>query len=87
LNEFSSLAIIIPTINESTLEEVVSVARAQAPEAEIILAGFGNSEVVAQKYSAIYVDLKEKTLKPIALNRAIGLSTKDRFIILEGTYG
>ncbi len=83
MNDYSSLAIIIPTINESTLEEVVSAARVQAPEAEIILAGFGNSKFVAEKYSAIYVDLKEKTLKPIALNKAVGLSTKDRFIILD----
>ena len=83
LTDFSSICVIIPTINESTFEEVISAVRAQTKNAEIVVTGFGNSAVIAQKYHATFIDTRQKTPKAICLNMAIKHSHRDKFILLD----
>lgn len=83
IQQFADIAILIPTINESTLEEVVRAARSEMPGAEIVITGFGDARFIADKYQGTFLDLKEKTRKSIALNRAIQSTKKNKFIVLD----
>jgi len=44
-----SVSVIIPTINEPTLVQVIQVARRKLPDAEIIVVGYGLSQETAKE--------------------------------------
>ena len=77
------VTVIIPTINEYTLENVIQAARRELPDAEIIVVGYGASQDIARKYSVDFLDLKQKTIKSIGINRAIHRATYEWLIILD----
>lgn len=84
--DFSSICVIIPTINESTLEEVVAEVARQTCGAQIMVAGFGSAESVAAKFSehgAEFVNFGQRTIKSKMLNRCVEASDRDRLIILD----
>ena len=83
MSKFKDILILIPTINESTLEQVVSSVCNQAADAEIVILGFGKANQIADKYEVKFCDLGEKTPKPIALNGAIRESKKNWIIVLD----
>jgi GT2 family glycosyltransferase len=80
---FENISIIIPTINEPTLEAVVKAACDQMPGAQVIVAGFGPAGKVAAQYRASFIDTGKKTPKPIVINQAVRMSIRDWFIILD----
>ena len=83
MHDFSDIAILIPTINEETLSDVVAAAKEQAPGAEINILGFGSAREVAEKHDVNFIDLQTKTRKTVALNRAIRITEKPWLIILD----
>jgi len=78
-----SVTIIIPTINEPTLERVIKAAQSEIPAAEIIIVGFGASKEVASENSVKFIDTKQKIPKPTGLNKAIEQATFNWIIILD----
>lgn len=79
----SDILVLIPTINEPTLEEVVISTKLELPEAEIIILGFGSSQNIANKHNVKFINLKTKTFKAIAINRAIQQTKNNKIIILD----
>jgi glycosyltransferase involved in cell wall biosynthesis len=77
------ITIIIPTINEPTLEQVVQAAKKELPDAEIIVVGFGASHDIAVRNSAVFLDMQEKTPKPIGINKAVPIAKNNWIIILD----
>lgn len=77
------IVILIPTINEPTLETVVAAVCAQAPSAEIVILGFGPARQVAEKFQVSFLDFGEKTPKSIMLNRAVLAMTMQWFVVLD----
>lgn len=77
------ITIIIPTVNEPTLEAVIQSAQKELPDSEIIVAGFGESLAVTQKYFVRFIDLTKKTPKPTALNLAIEQAKYEWIIVLD----
>ena len=79
-----NISVLIPTINESTLDEVVSEAHKQMPsDVEIVIIGFGPAKQTAEKNNVRFFDIGIRTPKPILLNRVINELSSDRFIILD----
>lgn len=81
--DYQKLSIFIPTINETTLEEVVSAACREAPGAEIIIIGYGDAERIATKHQTDFLDTKTKTPKSIGINLAMKRTSRDWIIILD----
>jgi glycosyltransferase involved in cell wall biosynthesis len=77
------ITVIIPTINEYTLEQVIKAAKRELPDAEIIVVGYGASQDVARRNSVAFLDMKQKTEKSIGLNKAIRMAANDWLIILD----
>ena len=75
--------IIIPTINESTLEQVITAAKKEIPLAEVIVVGFGQSAMIAEKHSTQFFDTKQKTIKSIGINKAVNIAKYPWIIILD----
>jgi cellulose synthase/poly-beta-1,6-N-acetylglucosamine synthase-like glycosyltransferase len=78
-----SITVIIPTVNESTLEQVVQAARQELPAAEIIVVGYGPAWDIAERNSVDFLDMEHKTVKPIGINRAIRLAGNEWLIVLD----
>jgi len=83
MTESRTTIILIPTVNEPTLQTVVSQVKLQALDSTIFLLGFGPARQVAENLGVSFYDLGEKTSKPRALNRAISTIKADRYIILD----
>ncbi len=81
--DYSKLVIIIPTINECTLDLVTTSAKHQAPGAEIILLGYGDAARVARENKVGFLDLKKKTWKSIAINTAMEHTRRDWIAVLD----
>lgn len=75
--------IIVPTINEPTLEQVIRAAKNEIPLAEIIVVGFGSSKTTAQNESVSFLDMHQKTIKSIGINKAVSLAKNTWIIILD----
>lgn len=80
---FEKISIIIPTINEQTLEMVVRAAYEQMPGAEIIIIGYGSAGKVAAQYQTRFLDLEKKTPKSVGINRGVRMARHDWLIILD----
>lgn len=80
---FSDICIIIPTIGEKMLSQVVISVLSEMPGAEIIVAGFGDSQKVAKAHGVVFFDTQQKTKKPVVLNRVIEFSNKNHLIIVD----
>lgn len=78
-----NVTIIIPTINEETLERVIISANREIPSAEIIIVGFGSAGSIAKKNNVSFIDTSIKTPKPIGINKAVRLAKNDWIIILD----
>lgn len=83
ISGFENIAIIIPTVNEPTLEAVVRAACEEMPGAKVIIAGFGPAGNMAARYQAAYLDTHKKTPKPIVINRAVRMAQQEWLIILD----
>ena len=83
MSAFENISIIIPTINEQTLDAVVRAAREQMPGAEIIVVGYGSSGKVAAQYQARFLDMEKRTPKPIGINHAVKMAQHDWLITLD----
>jgi len=77
------ITIIIPTIGEPTLERVVQATKNELPQAEIIIVGFGKSQLIADKNFVTFLDTEVKTPKSIGINRAVTMAKHDWIIILD----
>lgn len=75
--------IIIPTINETTLDQVIKAAKSELPLAEIIVVGFGSSESIANNNGAIFFNIHRKTIKSICINKAVSIAKNPWIIILD----
>ncbi len=78
-----SATIIIPTVSEPTLGQVIRSVKTEIPDGQIIVVGFGESKNVAKEYGVQFLDTKQKTPKPIGINRAVEKAIFDRIIILD----
>ena len=83
MNPFEKVSVLIPTINEITLPDVVSAAQAQAEGAEIIIIGYGEAGKVADKFNVRFLDLGQKTKKSSGLNRAVDFTDRDWIIVID----
>jgi GT2 family glycosyltransferase len=83
MNRFNEIAVLIPTINESTLDAVVASVQDQAPDLAIYILGFDQARQIAEKYQVNFVDLKTKTRKSTSVNLAVKSIDKEWFIILD----
>ena len=82
--ELQKLAVIIPTLNDTTLESVIREVQSQMPvSTQIIIAGFGPARQVAEKFNLRFMDTDRRTSKPILLNRFIPQIDAGWLIILD----
>jgi GT2 family glycosyltransferase len=77
------VAVLIPTVAESTLEEVIRRTREELPSAEIILISSDPVHVLAKKHSARFLEFSERTWKPIGINVAVSETGKEWFVIVD----
>ncbi|MCG2784727.1 MAG: glycosyltransferase [Anaerolineae bacterium] len=78
-----TISILIPTINEPTLEKVIQSAQRELPDAEIIVIGYGTSKETAIKNSVKFLDTHTKTPKPVGINKAVTLAKHEWVIVLD----
>ena len=83
MSGFENISIIIPTINEQTLEMVVQAAREQMPGAEIVIVGDHSASEVATYYQTRFLDMGKRTPKAAAINRGVRMARQDWLIILD----
>jgi GT2 family glycosyltransferase len=83
-DESNKIAVLIPTIGESTLVKVLERTIEELPGAEVVLIGSGtNIGNIAQHYRTCFLEFSEKTWKTVGVNKAVELSRKAWFIILD----
>jgi glycosyltransferase involved in cell wall biosynthesis len=83
MDRFDRACVLIPTINETTLPEVVKAVQSQAPSIEIHILGFGSAADVARAHGVQFFDLTQRTNKSIAINKVMETIEKDWLIILD----
>ena len=78
-----SITVIIPTVNEPTLEKVIQVTKSELRDAEIIVVGFGPSKDIAKRNRVDFLDMIQKTSKPIGINKAVNKAKNNWIIVLD----
>ena len=83
-NEGSArVAVLIPTVAESTLEEVIRRTRQELPSAEIILISSDPVHALAKEYGTRFLEFSERTWKSIGINQAVSVTNKDWFVVVD----
>ncbi len=82
-DESSKIAVLIPTVGESTLEEVVLRTKEELPFSEITLISSGVVLDLARALQTRFLEFSERTWKPIGINRAVSLTEKDWLVVLD----
>lgn len=78
-----SATIIIPTVSEPTLGQVIRSVKTEIPDGQIIVVGFGASRNVANEFEVQFLDTNQKTPKPMGINKAVEAAIFERIIILD----
>jgi hypothetical protein len=83
MKQESDLVVLIPTVNESSLEELVQSVREQIAGEHIYLLGFGRVRSIAEKSNCHFINFGKQVNKSIAINHAVSVLPYPRFIILD----
>jgi GT2 family glycosyltransferase len=78
-----TVTVIIPTVNEYTLGQVIKATRRELPDAEVIVVGYGASREVADRNLVTFLDMGQKTNKSKGVNKAIRVATGNNLIVLD----
>jgi GT2 family glycosyltransferase len=79
----AKVAVLIPTVGETTLEDVIRRTREELQFAEIILISSAPVHQLAKKYSTRFLEFSERTWKSIGINLAVTLTEKEWFVIVD----
>ncbi len=80
----SEIAILVPTVNEATLEQVISAL--SRSNVKMLRSKFWVLEVqleIARKFNTGFIDFHKKTPKSIMLNSGCESSSKKYFIVID----
>lgn len=77
------IAVLIPTVGESTLEDVIRRTREELPSTEIILISSIPVHELAERYATRFLEFSERTWKSIGINLAVTVTEKDWFVIVD----